>query len=421
MRKKTLSGLNVDIYEETLDNGLQIYICPLDRNNIHASIMTKFGNDITCFIPQDKKEFIEIPSGTAHFLEHKMFAKEEGPDPMTYFLEHGAMGNAYTSSKETRYHFEGPTDFFENLKMLLDCVTKPYFTEENIEKEQGIIEQETKAELDDVTTVGYYSNMLNMFTNHPHRYPVIGYTKGVKTLTSDILYDCYNTFYHPNNMAIVITGNIEPEKTIEFIKNYYSDRDYPNQNEIVIKNYDEPKEIGKKEEIINRDITNRIVTVSYKIPFEIDSMKAVTYISTYLNQKFGGFSDFHEETFKDKNIIGNIQEIMEPVDNFITLSFIAKVIEKKDIVSKIDNNLNSRDINRDDTELLVKDAIKGLILMVDNVENVADFIDNSIVEYKQVPYDIYDLYKNFNTEEYIEFISNVDFSNYTVTIIEPKA
>ena len=117
MKKQQIKGLDTDIYKETLENGLTVYICPLDKNDAHASLATKFGSDILEFVPRGKKDYIKIPAGTAHFLEHKMFETENGPDPMILYSNNGASSNAYTSSKITRYYFTGASHFFENLEI----------------------------------------------------------------------------------------------------------------------------------------------------------------------------------------------------------------------------------------------------------------------------------------------------------------
>jgi len=148
MKKEKINNLDLDIYKETLDNGLLVYICPMEKNDCHASIVTRYGSDILEFKPRGKDQFISIPQGTAHFLEHKMFETEKGPDPMVLYSNNGAVSNAYTSSNITRYYFTGVSHFYENLEILLKCITNPYFTKENIKKEQGIITQEINSGLD---------------------------------------------------------------------------------------------------------------------------------------------------------------------------------------------------------------------------------------------------------------------------------
>ena len=130
MKKKSYVGIDLDVYEEVLDNGLRVYIAPIHRQTRHARLTTFFGGSILEF-KVDGEEFTKVPGGIAHFLEHKMFEKENGEDPLTVFENNGASGNAFTTEFMTAYHFTGTGHFYENLKTLLKCVHEPYFTYEN--------------------------------------------------------------------------------------------------------------------------------------------------------------------------------------------------------------------------------------------------------------------------------------------------
>ena len=207
------------VYIEKLENGLTVMLIPKNTTNKKYAIWgTHFGSIDNHFIMPNTKEEVYVPDGVAHFLEHKMFEMENGEDPMTLYSNNGASSNAYTTSNVTRYYFTGATHFYENLQILFDCITNPYFTEENIKKEQGIITQEINSGLDDPDQAIYYLANKNLFIDHPHQYMIAGTVDSISKLTPEILYDCYNTFYHPSNMYVVITGNVDVKKTINFIK-----------------------------------------------------------------------------------------------------------------------------------------------------------------------------------------------------------
>ena len=219
MKKTNIDKLKLELYQEKLDNGLEIYIIPKNNcNNIYATISTKYGSNIDEFVPIKSKKMKKFPLGIAHFLEHKMFEMEDGTDPFEIYSNNGADANANTSNYKTTYLFSGPQYFKENLNYLLDYVQTPYFTDKNVEKEKGIIIQEIKMYQDDPYTVLYEKAIYNSFIKHPIKMPVIGDIENVKSITKEDLYECYNTFYNPGNMFVVITGNVDPEETIELIK-----------------------------------------------------------------------------------------------------------------------------------------------------------------------------------------------------------
>ena len=143
MKISKLEKLDLNLYEETLQNGLKVYVIPKDNvNSIYATFSTKFGSVFKEFVPNGDKKMIDVPLGVAHFLEHKMFEQEDEKDPFTFYSERGCDANANTSNYKTTYLFSGSNSFEENINYLLDYVQKPYFTDENVEKEKGIIEQE---------------------------------------------------------------------------------------------------------------------------------------------------------------------------------------------------------------------------------------------------------------------------------------
>ena len=186
MQKVALTNLDLTLYSETLDNGLSIYVVPKENaNNIYVTFTTNYGAVQNEFVPYGKDEMIKVPEGVAHFLEHKLFEQEDGVDPFTFFSKNGASSNASTSSYKTTYLFEGTNHFEENLRYLLDFVQAPYFTDENVEKEKGIIIQELKMYQDNPFRMGYEKSLFNTFVEHPIRYSVGGSVESVSSITKE--------------------------------------------------------------------------------------------------------------------------------------------------------------------------------------------------------------------------------------------
>ena len=227
MIKKTISKLNIDVYNETLDNGLNIYLVPINiKNGIYVTFNTKYGSLINEFIPIGKKDYVKVPDGIAHFLEHKVFEQEDGVDPFSYFSERGADCNANTSNYKTTYLFSGTNYYLDNLMYLLKYVTSPYFTDSNVNKEKGIITEEIKMYDDDPYSKLYDTILFNCFCKNNMRIPVIGTKESINKITKEDLYTCYNTFYNPANMFLVVVGNIDTKETISVVKEFYKTKKY---------------------------------------------------------------------------------------------------------------------------------------------------------------------------------------------------
>ncbi len=201
-------------YKIKHSSGLNIYVYPKQGyRSAYAIIGAKYGSINNCF-SMDGGEKITVPDGIAHYLEHKLFESAEG-DAFTRYAETGASANAYTSFEKTCYLFSCTDKFDESFEILLDFVQDPYFTEQTVAKEQGIIGQEIRM-YDDSPDWRVLFNMLGgMYHNHPVKIDIAGTVESIAEITAEKLYECYNTFYNPNNMALCVTGNVTVEQVLK--------------------------------------------------------------------------------------------------------------------------------------------------------------------------------------------------------------
>jgi len=212
------SKIKEKAYVEKLENGLTVIVIPKKLNKKYVIWGTHFGSTDNRFIMPKTQEEVFIPDGVAHFLEHKMFEQPNGTNSLDTLMALGIDANAYTTSDHTAYLFECTNNFYEGLDELMDYVQHPHFTEENVEKEKGIISQEIKM-YDDTPGWQLYINALDcMYKNNPIKIDIAGTVESISKITPDVLYKCYNTFYNPSNMIMVICGNFVPEEILEEVK-----------------------------------------------------------------------------------------------------------------------------------------------------------------------------------------------------------
>ena len=182
-------------------SGLKIFVYPkVNFSSSYAIFGTKYGSIDNCFKTEGDKVYTEVPEGIAHFLEHKLFESEE-LDAFARYAETGASANAYTTFDKTCYLFSCSANFSSSLEILLDFVTKPYFTPETVKKEQGIIGQEIKMTNDEPGWASLFTLLKAMYKHHPVQIDIAGTTESIAEITDELLYKCYNTFYSLNNMA----------------------------------------------------------------------------------------------------------------------------------------------------------------------------------------------------------------------------
>ncbi len=251
------------LYIEKLENGLTVMIIPKKGMKKKYIIWgTNYGSNDSSFIVPGETEVTVVPDGVAHFLEHKMFEQENGRNSLDVLTEIGVSANAYTTNDHTAYLYECTEHFYEALDEFMDYVQHPYFTDENVEKEKGIIGQEIMM-YDDYPDWKVYLNALQaMYHDFPIRLDTVGTIETISKIDKDILYKCYNTFYNPSNMAMVICGDFEPDSILQEIKKRLNN--IKSNGEIKRIYPEEKEEIVKEKVTQNMEVSRPLYTIGIK-------------------------------------------------------------------------------------------------------------------------------------------------------------
>lgn len=295
--------LDETLYYKKLANGLEVYILPKKGfSKTFVTFTTKYGSIDRTFTPIGEDEPITVPDGIAHFLEHKMFEKEQG-DVFQKFSERGASANAFTSFTRTAYLFSATDHIFENTETLLDFVQEPYFTEKTVEKEKGIIGQEITMYDDQPDWRLYFGTIENMYHNHPVKIDIAGTIESIDQITAENLYTCYNTFYHPSNMLLFIVGNVNPIEMMNFIEENQNKKSFKEAPEIKRYFDEEPLEVAIKEREIQMDVQQPKVYVGLKAKETNlsgeDMLKNELAIQIGLESLFGRASEFYTDVYEN--------------------------------------------------------------------------------------------------------------------------
>ncbi|ARJ11650.1 MULTISPECIES: EF-P 5-aminopentanol modification-associated protein YfmH [Staphylococcus] len=229
------------VYEKELDNGLRLFIIPKKGfQKTFVTYTTQFGSLDSKFKSFDQDDFVTVPDGVAHFLEHKLFEKEQGEDLFTSFAQDSAQANAFTSFDRTSYLFSATDQIEANIIRLLSMVEQPYFSEETVEKEKGIIAEEIKMYQEQPGYKLMFNTLRAMYHHHPIRVDIAGSVESIYHITKDDLYRCYETFYHPSNMVLFVVGDVNPEEICQIVEKHEAKRDKVYQPTIERSLVDEP-------------------------------------------------------------------------------------------------------------------------------------------------------------------------------------
>lgn len=217
---------NRNVCHTTIQNGLDITMIPMiGFNKTYAVLTVDYGS------VDNKINGQKVPDGIAHFLEHKMFEKADH-DAFDLFGKYGADSNAFTGFTQTSYQFSTSTNLKENIETLLDFVQSPYFTQASVQKEQGIIGQEIQMYADNPSSRLYTGTLGNMYPNDPLHVDITGSIDSIREITPELLYDCYHYYYQPQNMRLVLAGNLDPQKCLEWINDNQEKKRFPKSDQI---------------------------------------------------------------------------------------------------------------------------------------------------------------------------------------------
>lgn len=424
MKKKPLYNLELNLYEETLKNGLRIYMIPNDRiNNIYVTYTTFYGSCDNEFIPIGKSEYERVPDGIAHFLEHKVFEQKDGVDPFSFFSKNGADVNAYTSFYGTTYLFSGIEHFKENIQYLLNYVESPYFTDENVEKEKGIIGQEIKMYDDDPGWQLYMNALDCMYKENPIKIDIAGTVESISKIDPDVLYKCYNTFYHPSNMTMVVCGDFEPEKLLEEIKK----RLLPKENQADIKRIYTAKEdkINMPEKIAQMEVSTPIFMMAYK---DIENnqeaaIKKHIAIEILLNIIIGKSSKLYKELYEEGLLLAQPDFDYEFSAQYAHTLISGASKEPKKVAQKITDRieqLKQQGLDDEEFERARRKLYGDYVIEYNSVANIARmFLADTMKKVQS-----FDYIEEFETvtKEYTQNILNEMFKNENkvLSIIEPN-
>lgn len=413
---------DLTLYQKELENGLQVLVIPNPKvENIYVTFTTKYGSKINTFIPNGQTEMVTVPDGIAHFLEHKVFEQKIGEEPFAFFGKRGADTNASTSQDKTTYMFSGPTHFEENMNYLLDFVQSPYFTEENVEKEKGIIKEELLMYADNPYILLNERSIFNSFHENPIRIPIGGTVDSIFQITKDMLYTCYNTFYHPSNMFVVVTGNVDKDHVFDVIQKNQAAKPFKDKQKVTVQQYQEEDSIAVLEETLSKNVIVPKVSVNFKINYTPVKKEPLFYIRASLLiyfQSLYGVTSLLLENLKKEGIVTEELGINSiATDTHFLYMIAADTKEPKKFEQNILETIKKTKITEKEFLRKKKSLLSSTIYTSDNIYSFNDKIVGQMIQYGK-PIDDYQLLQDFTYAKFESIIKKLDFTHHGCVIID---
>lgn len=413
-------GESCEIY--THKSGIKIYVSKKPGySSSYAIFGTRYGSIDTCFKRSDKDEFTTVPEGIAHYLEHKLFESEDG-DAFTRYAKTGAMANAFTSFDRTCYLFSCSSNFEESLKILLDFVQHPYFTEETVRKEQGIIGQEISM-YDDSAPWRVLFNLLGlMYHNHPVKIDIAGTHESIAQINAELLYECYNTFYNLNNMFICIAGDVDVDRVFAICDEMLKTSE---PVEIERADFSEPYECVDKYKEISLPVAMPIFAIGYKERCIHPQRSVKERVAAEILQKiiFGNDSALYKKLL-DMELINS----SFGTEYFFGHGYASVIVEGESKDPKTVHRLINEEIERirengisdDDYSAALRCIYGRIVSAYNSVENTAmSMVDAAFLG--EGVYDEFDCIRTITKEDVTECFSNMfDTENSALSVVMPK-
>ena len=306
--------LDEGAYRETLSNGLDVIVVPKKGfSRKIAYFLTDFGAIHTEFEFEGKHH--RVPAGVAHFLEHKLFDMPGGRDVTAEFAARGANTNAFTSYDMTAYYFSCTENFDECLRLLVEFVSTPYFTEESVAKELGIIDQEIGMNEDAPDSCVYENLVSAAYTSHPIRVPILGNRESIREITPEILHTCHRAFYTPGNMLLCVVGDVDPEQVKSIALEVLGDQ--PREVGRKIRSWQEPATCEKQPESANMEVAMPMFSMLFKaepVPLGEAGFRRETVADFAAELLFGESSELYLKLYEEGIIDSSFGGGFEVID-----------------------------------------------------------------------------------------------------------
>lgn len=394
------------VYIEKLENGLTVMLIPKNTTNKKYVIWaTHFGSIDNHFIMPNTAEEVYVPDGVAHFLEHKMFEQEHGKNSLDVLDALGVEANAYTTNNHTAYLFEATEHFKEALDELMDYVQHPYFTDENVEKEKGIIGQEIGMYDDDPAWRLYMNALDCLYKENAIKIDIAGTVESISKIDKDVLYKCYNTFYHPSNMVMVVCGDFNEQEMLEEIKKRLIDK--PKQGEIKRIYPEEENGINMPYKEEKMEVSKPIFMIGFKDKIEKENkVQRHIAIEILMNMLIGKSSPLYQKLYKEGILLSQPDLDYEFTDYYahVLITGQSKNPEKvhEELLKEIEKQ--KENIDEEQFERIKKKVYGDYVVEYNNIADISRML-------------LSDYFKGIQSFDYIEQFQTVTLE-YTKQILQ---
>lgn len=424
MENITLNGLKETIYYTKVQDMLPVYIWKNEKvSGVFSALCVKYGSIHRQFKLENDTKYKQVKSGIAHFIEHLKFYESDNTTATDFYSNLGSDVNAFTTFDYTCYHVYNTSETSKNLNHLLDFVLTPYFTKKNLSKEKKIIIEEARADLDLPDTKLYFTHYADIFHKYKYSELITGTVEDIKATTVNDINLIFDTFYHPQNMFLVVTGNVNPYEIEALVEENLKNKDFKEYLKPKLKKYKEPLSVVNNYTEITGNVETSKVKISLKTPLSnfkgIDDVELRLIVSLIISANFGPTSDLKEELLEEE-LVSTISASRSFIGDFLIITVNIETDYPKEAIKRVKESLENLYMTEEVMKRKINSSIASLVLNYDDIMNVNSLIQEDILSFDKIIDDVKVHLENINIEEINKVIKKIDKENMAITVLNKE-
>lgn len=424
MKEIELKGIKESVYYEKVLKQLPVYVWKNDKvKGIFSALCVNYGSIHQEFKLDGESKYTKVPSGIAHFLEHLNFYEPDGSTATDFYTQYGSEVNAFTTFDYTCYHVYATNEIKANLDHLLDFVLTPAFTKKMVNKERSIILEEMSMDEDVPDSKLFFKHFGDLFHEYRYKETIVGTKEDVQNTSIEDILLVYDTFYHPKNMFLVVTGNVNPYEVVKIVEDNLSSKEIPTYKKPKMKKLKEPTSVVVEMDEFFGNVENTKVKISFKTP--ISNFKGIHPIDLrliyylVLHSNFGPTSDL-KEYLMENELINYMGASRSFIEDYVIATVSIDTKYPKEAVKAIKEQIRKLEMTEENLKRKINSSIATLVLNYDDIMGVNNLIQEDILAFGTVQDDVKEHLENITLEKVEQVIKKMDTKNMAVTVLNPK-
>lgn len=423
MKEIELKGIKETIYYEKVSCGMPVYVWKNDKvKGVFSALCVNYGSIHQEFKINGKNKYYQVPSGIAHFIEHLNFYEPDGTTATDFYAKYGSEVNAFTTFDYTCYHLYSTKEFKANLNHLLDFVLTPSFNKKMLNKEKNIIIEELAMDEDDPNSNLYFTHFADLFHKYKYKECITGKKEDVESTKLEDIELVFDTFYHPKNMFLIVTGNVNPYDVFKIAEENLKKKKLPTFKNPKLKKYREEASVVNALTEIKGNVETPKVKISIKTPLSnfknMDPVELRLITSLIVISNFGPTSDL-KEMLMERELMNYMSATRTFIEDYMIMTVTLETKYPKEVIKEIKEQMKNLEMTEENLRRKVNASIATLVLKYDDIMSVNNTMQEEILTFKTVVDNEKEHLENITLENVNKVIKKIDVKNMAITILNP--